>query len=74
MCNECHMLPCHPRCPNNNEDEHSGIVCDSCNEEVERGDSYYVFANGEIVCAYCIDDLSREELAERMNAEARTVK
>ena len=40
MCDVCGSYPCHPRCPNADE-EQPVICCVKCGEEIYENDSYY---------------------------------
>lgn len=50
MCEECRRSPCHPSCPNADE-EMPVYYCDSCGEGIYDGEEYYPLFDGH----YCVD-------------------
>ena len=55
MCNECHRIPCHPRCPNALEQTEIPVfVCSGCSTEIMDGEDYWEIM-GEQFCEHCID-------------------
>lgn len=57
MCEECRRFPCHPSCPNADE-ETPVYYCDSCSEGIYAGDEYYPLFD-ERYCVDCIEDQKR---------------
>lgn len=71
MCQECHMTPCHPRCPNA-PDPTPVTHCCRCGEPIIPGDEYGII-NGLDYCADCIDDMPYCELIPLLGGEWKTV-
>ena len=51
MCDVCGSYPCHPRCPNADE-EQPVVFCVKCGEEIYENDSYYRIDNLDL-CEDC---------------------
>ena len=58
MCSECGKYPCHPRCPNADDDGAWGR-CDRCGEEIYYGDR--CIDDDLTLCECCIDDMDVTE-------------
>ena len=58
MCEECHSIPCHPRCPNAPEPR-AVYVCSGCSQDIYEGDWVYHIL-GEQYCEKCIDRAKEE--------------
>ena len=59
MCSECGKYPCHPRCPNSDDDGVWG-KCDKCGGEIYYGDKC-IDDDDLTLCEYCIGDMGVEE-------------
>ena len=59
MCQECHRIPCHPRCPNAKDPEEIPVyVCSGCSTEIMDGEDVWEFL-GEQFCESCVDKARR---------------
>lgn len=58
MCDICHQIPCHSRCPNAKEDMATAF-CTVCDEPVYSEDLAYEF-DGDLVCDNCLSDYCRK--------------
>ena len=56
MCEICRQTPCHPRCPNADDD--SLYECDICHGGIYEGDTMYCLDDKRI-CQDCIDNSTR---------------
>lgn len=70
MCQECHMTPCHPRCPMA-EDPTPVTHCCRCGEPIIPGDEYAVI-DGQSYCEECIDDMPYCELIPLLGGDWKT--
>ena len=61
MCSECGFYPCHPSCPNAEEEIYT---CAVCKDEILAG--RYAVVGDEYICDYCLFDMNGEDLAERL--------
>lgn len=61
MCSECGFYPCHPSCPNAEEEIYS---CAVCKDEILAG--RYAVVGDEYICDDCLFDMNGEDLAERL--------
>lgn len=52
MCEICRQHPCHPRCPNAEEDTQV-FICSGCGDPIYEGEYYYDIM-GEQFCEGCI--------------------
>lgn len=64
MCSECHMHPCHPRCPNATEPK-SVFKCEYCGEGIAEGDEYVEIDGKYYHREDCIEDVALELLYEK---------
>lgn len=71
MCSECHMTPCHPRCPNA-LDPPTVTTCYWCKESICPGDEY-ARIDGVDYCEGCIDDMPYCVLIPLLGGEWKTV-
>lgn len=71
MCSECHMTPCHPRCPNA-PDPPAVTTCYRCKESICPGDEY-ARIDGVDYCEGCIDDMPYCVLIPLLGGEWKTV-
>lgn len=62
MCNICHRIPCHPRCPNAMEPI-PVFICSGCGQEIYEGDDVYHIL-GEQFCERCINEARQEAVYE----------
>ena len=58
MCDICHQVPCHPRCPNA-PDPIPVFICSGCGQDIYEGEDVYHIL-GEQFCERCINE-AREE-------------
>ena len=70
MCQECHMSPCHPRCPNAPAPP-SVTPCHRCKEPIYPGDEY-ARIDGVDYCETCIDDMPYCELIPLLGGDWKT--
>lgn len=70
MCQECHMTPCHPRCPNA-PDPPSVTTCHRCKEPIYPGEEY-AHIDGVDYCESCIDDMPYCELIPLLGGDWKT--
>ena len=61
MCSECGFYPCHPSCPNAEEEIYT---CAVCKDEILAG--RYAVVGDEYICDDCLFDMNGEALAERL--------
>ena len=61
MCSECGFYPCHPSCPNAEEEIYT---CAVCKDEILDG--RYAVVGDEYICDDCLFDMNGEDLAERL--------
>ena len=61
MCSECGFYPCHPSCPNAEEEIYT---CAVCKDEILAG--RYAVVGDEYICDDCLFDMNGEDLAERL--------
>ena len=61
MCSECGFYPCHPSCPNAEEEIYT---CAVCKDEILAG--RYAVVGDECICDDCLFDMNGEDLAERL--------
>lgn len=54
MCSECHMIPCHPNCPNAPAPL-AVYRCKHCDEDIYLGDECVEF-DGDYYHTECFDD------------------
>ena len=62
MCDECHMTPCHPRCPNAPEIK-PVYVCEICGYGIYEGEKFFDGPKGYI-CEECMEEMSAGEFLE----------
>jgi hypothetical protein len=67
MCEECRMIPCHPRCPNAPEPKQV-FVCSGCGGEIVEGDDYWDIM-GEQFCESCIYGARKEAVYDAFDFE-----
>ncbi len=70
MCQECRMIPCHPRCPNAPEPP-AVTTCQRCREPIRPGEEY-ARIGGADYCEACIDDMPYCELIPLLGGEWKT--
>lgn len=59
MCQECHRMPCDPRCPNAKEPKPIPVyVCSGCSHDIVDGEYVWEFL-GEQFCELCVDKARR---------------
>ena len=61
MCSECGFYPCHPSCPNAEEEIYT---CAVCKDKILAG--RYAVVGDEYICDDCLFDMNGEDLAERL--------
>ena len=61
MCSECGFYPCHPSCPNAEEEIYTCAVCE---DEILAG--RYAVVGDEYICDDCLFDMNGADLAERL--------
>lgn len=61
MCSECGFYPCHPSCPNAEEEIYT---CAVCKDEILAG--RYAVVGDEYICDDCLFDMNGADLAERL--------
>ena len=61
MCSECGFYPCHPSCPNAEEEIYT---CAVCKDEILAG--RYAVVGDEYICDDCLFDMNGFDLAERL--------
>ena len=61
MCSECGFYPCHPSCPNAEEEIYT---CAVCKDEILAG--RYAVVGDEYICDDCLFDMNGSDLAERL--------
>lgn len=66
MCSECHMSPCHPRCPNAPEPP-KVYTCKICGEPIVEGDEYYEM-DAEFYHEECFEDNAVQILMDECGA------
>lgn len=71
MCAECHMIPCHPRCPNA-PDPIPVHRCDRCGEPIVPGDKFIKEPDGDILCEYCLDNMTVTDLLKELGIDLET--
>ncbi len=49
ICNICMSIPCHPRCPNH--EDNVLCLCDECGNEIYHGGEYWTDDDGFIYCS-----------------------
>lgn len=54
MCEICGHIPCHPRCPNADEDT-PVKSCNHCSEDIYENDTYYQI-DGLDLCEDCFEE------------------
>ena len=64
MCSECHMHPCHPRCPNADEPK-AMFKCKYCGEDIVEGDEYVEIDGDYYHRDDCIEDVALGLLYEK---------
>ena len=64
MCSECHMNPCHPRCPNAPEPR-AIYRCKYCGEPIIEGDEYVEIDGDYYHRDSCIEDVALELLYDK---------
>lgn len=57
MCEICHHVPCHPRCPNSPEPPRV-FICSGCGGDILEGDDYWDIM-GEQWCEECVREAKR---------------
>ena len=62
MCRECGFYPCHPSCPNAEEEIYT---CTDCGEDILSG-RYASLGADEYICEDCLFDMSGFDLADRL--------
>lgn len=62
MCEMCHSIPCHPRCPNAPEPV-PVLKCRRCKEGIFEGDRYYTTKTAYIY-EECLGEMTATELLE----------
>lgn len=66
MCCECHMIPCHPRCPNAKPQP---LVCDKCGKTIPDGAEVFESRFGDVVCRSCLEDMDFDKLLSTLGVE-----
>lgn len=66
MCSECHMSPCHPRCPNAPEPP-KVYTCKICGEPIVEGEEYYEM-DAEFYHEECFEDNAVQILMDECGA------
>lgn len=66
MCSECHMSPCHPRCPNAPEPL-KVYTCKICGEPIVEGEEYYEM-DAEFYHEECFEDNAVQILMDECGA------
>lgn len=66
MCSECHMSPCHPRCPNAPEPP-KVYACKICGEPIVEGEEYYEM-DAEFYHEECFEDNAVQILMDECGA------
>ena len=61
MCSECGFYPCHPSCPNAEEEIYT---CAVCKDEILAG--RYAVVGDEYICDDCLFDMNGADFAERL--------
>lgn len=61
MCSECGFYPCHPSCPNAEEEIYT---CAVCKDEILAG--RYAVVGDEYICEDCLYYLNGKDLADRL--------
>ncbi len=64
MCEICGQIPCHPSCPNADE-ELPVERCVECGEGIYSGEKYFASCIGPI-CQICMEDKTVDEILESM--------
>lgn len=62
MCRVCHMIPCHPGCPNAPEPV-AVKICGRCSDGIMEGEAYLDSDEGPI-CGECLSDMTVKEYLE----------
>jgi hypothetical protein len=62
MCDICHRVPCHPRCPNA-PDPIPVFICSGCGQDIYEGEDVYHIL-GEQFCERCINESRQEAMYE----------
>lgn len=70
MCSICYSTPCHPRCPNADE-EKPVYRCSECGGSIFEGDKFFQNDIKEI-CEECMEEMSVEEILNLFNEDLKT--
>ena len=68
MCNICKLNPCHPSCPNY-EDQIPLLFCSECKQGIMFSEEYIENDNGDVRHFECFE--TRRELAEWLGYEIK---
>lgn len=54
MCELCHSIPCHPRCPNS-DDKPTRHICGICREPIYVGEEFAMNSDGGYAHTDCVE-------------------